>query len=107
MTFKATDLISDFEFPDEQQKAEELEDKTALFINSRKVAYQQTFNINSPPNQLVMIDLAKFCRAHRSTFDANPSIQSRLDGRREVYLRIFQHLNLTPEELLLLFKYGR
>lgn len=44
-------------------------------------------------------DLALFCRAHESTFHAHQGMQGKLDGRREVWLRIAHHLKLTPEQL--------
>jgi hypothetical protein len=47
----------------------------------------------------VLKDLARFCRAHESTFDADPRVQANLDGRREVWLRLAHHLQLTPEQL--------
>jgi hypothetical protein len=47
----------------------------------------------------VLADLAKFCRAHQSTFHPDTHVAARLDGRREVWLRITQHLNLTTDDL--------
>lgn len=49
--------------------------------------------------RVVLGDLAKFCRAAESTGHANPYVAARLDGRREVWLRISQHLNLPVDEL--------
>lgn len=48
---------------------------------------------------IVLSDLARFCRAHSSTGHADPHIAARLDGRREVWLRIQNHLRLTDDEL--------
>jgi hypothetical protein len=50
--------------------------------------------------QMVLADLAKFCRANRSTFHPDPHVAARLDGRREVWLRITQHLNLSTDDLI-------
>ena len=47
----------------------------------------------------VLRDLAKFCRANTSTFNPSPSLHAQMEGRREVWLRITSHLNLSQEEL--------
>ncbi len=73
------------------------------FINGRKRAYQLTFQTNQPANVAVMEDLAKFCRAHESTFHPDPRVAANLDGRREVFLRIQNHLGLTEEQLIALY----
>lgn len=55
----------------------------------------------SAAGRVIMNDLAKFCRAHKSTsmysavagaFDPMASAQA--EGRREVWLRILEHLHL-------------
>lgn len=66
-----------------------------LFV--RQVAYRRTFD--GPVAETVLRDLAKFCRAHSSTFHPDTHVAARLDGRREVWLRIQQHLQLGDEEL--------
>jgi len=79
------------------------------FIHERKTAYQLTFNINQPSDVDVLIDLARFCRANESTLatskDGRVDTERMLvlNGRREVWLRIQQHLGLTPEQLLALY----
>lgn len=72
-------------------------DEARKFLSGRQDAYRATFN--APSAYLVLRDLAKFCRAHESTFHPEHSMSDRLDGRREVWLRIQQHLQLTPEQL--------
>lgn len=62
-----------------------------------RYAYQQTFA--GEPAKVVLKDLARFCRAHESTFDADPRVHAGLEGRREVWLRIEEYLRLTPEQL--------
>lgn len=47
----------------------------------------------------VLKDLAKFCRAHDTTFNPDQRLSDVLIGRREVWLRISEHLNLTEDEL--------
>jgi hypothetical protein len=72
-------------------------DKAFDFFRRRKIAYQRTFT--SPAGNEVLIDLAEFCRANETTFNSDPRLHAALEGRREVWLRIQQHLNLTPSEL--------
>ena len=67
------------------------------FLRARQRAYQQTFS--GPVQETVLQDLAKFCRATESTFHADPRVHAILEGRREVWLRIQQHLGLTEQEL--------
>jgi hypothetical protein len=74
------------------------------FIFRRKRAFQLTFQLEQPANVLVLEDLASFCRASESC--AVPGDRDRtmmLEGRREVWLRIQQHLQLTPEQLFALY----
>lgn len=73
------------------------------FLQGRAFAYNQVFNPASVHTPIVLADLARFCRAHMSTAAADPIISARLDGRREVWLRIAMHLNLSSETLWLLF----
>lgn len=67
------------------------------FFGERRHAYQVTFR--NPPGEAVLRDLAKFCRAHGSTFHSDERISAALQGRHEVWLRIQHYLNLSPEEL--------
>jgi len=67
------------------------------FLRQRKTAYQTFFE--SPGGKELLADLAKFCRAHDSTFHQDPRIAAALDGRREVWLRIQHHLNLDTQTL--------
>lgn len=67
------------------------------FIFRRQHAYRRVFD--GPLGEEVLEDLAHFCRAAQTTFHTDPHIHSLQDGRREVWLRIQDHLNLSPEEL--------
>lgn len=58
--------------------------------------------LKQPGGSGIVTDLAMFCRAIESTFDPNPYIAARLDGRREVFLRINDHLNLSTEQLYIM-----
>lgn len=68
-----------------------------MLLLERRYAYQKTFQ--GPLADAVLKDLARFCRAHESTFHPDARIEGRLDGRREVWLRIAHHLKLSPEQL--------
>lgn len=70
-------------------------------LGDRRHAYRQTFK--GPLAEVVLRDLARFCRAHRSTFHADPRAHAVAEGRREVWLRIAHHLNLSPDELWSLY----
>lgn len=79
------------------------------FVRERQVAYRLTFEAEQPANMDVLIDLARFCRANESTaaFDRHGAYDThasaRLDGRREVFLRIMQHLGLTADQAFELY----
>lgn len=80
---------------------DEIREATLNFLRRRKGSYQQA--LMSPAGQEVLIDLAKFCRANEPTFDPDPRIHALLEGRREVWLRIQQHLNLSSDQLYQLY----
>lgn len=68
------------------------------FVFKRSVFYKKTFS--GPDGQKVLADLRRFCRATVPTADVdNPNTTYLLEGRREVYLRIMAHLNLTDEQV--------
>jgi hypothetical protein len=69
------------------------------FLRSRALAYKRTFATDDADHVAVLKDLAKFCRAVESTFHPDPRIAGQLDGRREVFLRIQQHLQLSTDQL--------
>jgi len=56
-----------------------------------------------PAGQAVLRDLEKFCRANETCFNGDPRIHAAHEGRREVWLRIQQHLNLSSEDLFQLY----
>lgn len=58
-------------------------------------------------SDVILKDLAKFCRAHRSTSiystlrgTIDPIASAQAEGRREVYLRIVEHLHLDDRFLV-------
>lgn len=73
------------------------------FLRGRKLSYQRTFDLTDRDVEAVLADLAKFCRANESTYNLDPRMHALLEGRREVWLRITQHLNLTSEQLYQLY----
>lgn len=75
----------------------ELRDKVRQLLSSRQQCYRQTFK--GPVAEAVLRDLARFCRANVSAFHADARLHAVAEGRREVWLRIQNHLNLSPADL--------
>lgn len=71
------------------------------FLFRRRTAYIKTFQ--GPFAEEVLADLARFCRANQTTFHSDSRVHAVAEGRREVWLRISQHLNLTDEQLWQLY----
>lgn len=65
----------------------------------RQQNYIVVFNKEAPVDRAVLEDLAQYCFAHKSTFDADPRVHAFQEGRRDVWLRISQHLNLSAQQL--------
>lgn len=80
-------------------------DRAFAFISRRKSDYCAVFDRESVSANRVLIDLSRFCRANESCFHEDPRAHAVLEGRREVFLRIAQHLELDQEALWKL--YGR
>lgn len=68
-------------------------------FRDRKVAYCLTFKKDERYSRAVLEDLAKFCRANESTFNNDARLSAVLEGRREVWLRVQNYLNLSVDEL--------
>jgi hypothetical protein len=75
----------------------EREQKGRALLGRRKRSYKMT--LGAPAGDAALRDLAKFCRAHGTTFHPDQPTSDKLQGRREVWLRIQSFLNLTDEEL--------
>lgn len=93
----------------ERVDARKIDDKAELrraieqILRARQYAYIRVFvegGSTAEDRALVLADLGNFCRKKRSTADANPYIAARLDGRREVALRIDEYLELKLAELV-------
>lgn len=75
------------------------------FFDRRRRAYSQVFSRANPADQIVLADLADYCRLNRTTCIAdNPYQTARLEGRREVFLYLSRALHLSPEEQFALIK---
>lgn len=82
---------------------EELERRRVEFLRGRMFAYRRVFGEgqgSADDLAIVMADLREFCRADRSAFHADARVHAMLEGRRDVYLRIREHLDLTLEQLI-------
>lgn len=66
------------------------------FLTERKRAYQLAFD--SPAGQAVLRDLVRYCRAKITTAG-----EPMLEGRRQVFLRIQQHIELDTAQLYELY----
>ncbi len=73
-------------------------------LQGKMFSYARVFEANSPHTHEVLKDLASFCRAHTPTFHPDPRIHAMLEGRREVWLRIQENLQLDLEEIYSLHK---
>lgn len=72
-------------------------------LRNRAVAYQRVFLGHGADSDAVLQDLAKFCRASETTYHEDHRLSDILIGRREVFLRIAHHLQLTENELWALY----
>ena len=72
--------------------------KTKDEIQQLQQAFKHVFAEENPSAVQVLEDLARFCRADSSCFHEDPRLHALLEGRREVYLRIKDFINLTPDE---------
>jgi hypothetical protein len=71
-------------------------EKLRRLLDERTYAYRKTFN--GPLAEVVLRDLARFCRAHESTFDADPRASPARRPARSV-AALQHHLKLTPDQL--------
>lgn len=75
-------------------------EKLTEILGDRQRAYLLAFREDAAAGAAVLADLATFCRADETC--VVPGDRDRtyvLEGRREVYLRIQDHLRLTTEQL--------
>lgn len=67
-------------------------------VTERQQAYRIAFLGGGVAS--MVSDLKKFCRADEPCFSDDPRVHALLEGRREVWLRIQQHLNADPAALV-------
>lgn len=80
-------------------------DQLLMVLTDRKRAYQLVFG-ESPASLAVLDDLTVFCRGRETCLIPGDHDRTyALLGRNEVFHRIRDHLELSPEELLA--KYAR
>jgi hypothetical protein len=82
-------------------RLKDIVEKTRAFLKQRQLAYQRTFS--GVAGETVLADLAKFCRAHDTTFHSDARMSAVLQGRHEVWTRIAQHVRLTDEQIWKLY----
>lgn len=83
--------------------------KLKRIIFRRRQAYRALFQPGgqlSPAAEIVLADLRRFCRASVSTTvvsmvtqQVDPIASAQAEGRREVFLRIIQTLNISDADL--------
>jgi hypothetical protein len=89
-------------FDEDDVQNEDVESPAKVFLADRQRAYLVTFNGEFA--KAVLADLEAFCRARQSTFRTDAREHALLEGRREVFLRLEDHLRLNLDELIA--KYG-
>lgn len=80
----------------------------SLFVKftNLRASFRALVKGEAKAGHLALDDLAEFCRADRSCIvvgkdgRVDTHATAVAEGRREVYLRILQHLNLTDAQLL-------
>lgn len=79
---------------------------TLSAMAERQKAYALVFGDEKRAGSTLMVldDLSRFCREKSSCFHIDPRAHAALEGRREVILRIRDHLELSVPELC--NKYG-
>lgn len=76
------------------EQATKLRDDTAELQKAYLMAFA------GASGEMVLADLARFCRANEPCFMKDDRYHALLEGRREVWLRIQNELKLPIEELL-------
>jgi hypothetical protein len=77
-------------------------DMRSRIMARRRDSYRLTFGMaenRTAAQEHVVGDLARFCRADRSCFETDPRAHALAEGRREVWLRINQMLQLSDEQI--------
>lgn len=85
------------------ETAIEQNDEVSTYIRRRNLAYKRVFGNAEYADdiEVVLLDLAAFCRGYEPTFDLNQKLQDLKEGRREVYNRIVDFTRLNHDALYL------
>lgn len=81
----------------------DVEQQVEQYLRNRARAYRAVFSTNACTEgdlEFVMLDLAHFCRAFVTAYDSDARNHALLEGRREVFLRIFDHVSLSHDVLM-------
>lgn len=75
-------------------------------VQRRRIAYTAVFGKRTPAVDFVLADLRQFCRFTTSTTvvspvagTVDPLASAQAEGRREVFCRIVQYLNLSDADI--------
>ena len=73
--------------------------RVEAYLARKQLAYKRKFAPTCQDTDVVLGDLAKFCRAGETPFHKDERMHYVLIGRQEVWLRIQQYLNLPLDKL--------
>jgi hypothetical protein len=72
-------------------------------LKNRQISYKNCFDLSQLENRAVMTDLALFCRMFTTTAEPDQKEDPKvLEGRRQVFLRIQEHMQFDQFQLYLL-----
>jgi hypothetical protein len=78
--------------------------KPIEYLTGRLQNYRRTFT--SDTGDKVFTDLLRFAKLGETFYHQDPYVRGMIEGRREVVVRIADHLNLSPDELLAKYHKG-
>lgn len=73
-------------------------------LGRRSKAYRFVFGAPGTANHDFLVDIMAFCRVNETAWSDDARHHARLEGRREVGLRILDHLRLEPDEIVALYR---
>ncbi len=82
-----------------------LSERWRRWIVDVRIAYKRVFDTTNRDGDRVLGDLAAFCNAYGSTYHQDAREHARMEGRKEVWLRIQAHLQMDEAELLSLYRF--